>query len=144
MRAPTAGFRCSEPVPTGAPGRLALAEVGWQVHLEDPLLAEHKLCGRQRAFTPVHSSRLLLQRWALWQELTPDLASVRSLATLYLEVRRAKCRFSSADLGPAASGMQRGHLDCVGWVLQHRALDGASSGAARSQPIGRCPLGRGW
>jgi len=123
--------------PAGALAALALAEVGWQVHLEDPLSAV-QLLRRQRAYALSHSSRLLLQRLGLWQELTPDLAPFRSLQLCDLEVG-GRVPFSSADLGPAARHSPA--ANSVGWVLQHRPLMELLLERLESNPCVRLALG---
>jgi len=125
--------------PTGCLAALALAQVGWQVHLYDPLDAP-ALLGRQRAYALTHSSASLLDRLGLWQALKPRLVPFSSLE-LWDQGTGRQCHFSGDDLG---QGQRRGRaasgdLDCaatvlttgpgsarageaVGWISQHGPL----------------------
>ena len=101
--------------PTGALTALALADAGWQVELCDPLEAA-ALQGRNRAYALTHSSRDLLQRLGLWDELLPALAPFRRLE-LCDRATHLQVPFTASDLSWLGEGDQP-----VGWILQHRAL----------------------
>jgi len=104
--------------PTGALAALALASVGWEVELEDPL-APQALLERSRAYALTHSSRQLLRKLKLWNELAADLVPFRSLQLCDLELGE-RVPFDCSDLGGAGRG--RPAAEAVGWVLQHRPL----------------------
>jgi len=104
--------------PTGALAALALSSVGWDVELEDPL-PPATLLERSRAYALSHSSRLLLQRLGLWNELAPDLTPFRSLQLCDLELGE-RVPIDCTDLGTAARRVPAS--DAVGWILQHRQL----------------------
>ena len=113
--------------PTGCLAALALAQVGWQVHLHDPLDASG-LLRRQRAYALTHSSFGLLDRLGLWQMLEPQLVPFSSLE-LWDQGTGRQCQFNAADLGPgrrpggAASGADAdAEAEAVGWIVQHGPL----------------------
>ncbi len=135
--------------PTGCLAALALAQVGWQVHLCDPLDAPG-LLGRQRAYALTHSSFALLDRLGLWQALEPQLVPFASLE-LWDQATGRQSHFTAADLGrgrrrqPGPFGAQdaaaadgaRGpgsgasgttgprsgdRGEAVGWIVQHGPL----------------------
>jgi 2-octaprenyl-6-methoxyphenol hydroxylase len=97
--------------PTGALTALALAEAGWRVSLHDPLSAD-ALQRRQRAYAFTHSSRELLERLGLWNELLPSLVPFRRLR-LRDVAAAGTVVFDPADL-PGA--------DAVGWIGAHQPL----------------------
>jgi len=103
--------------PTGALTALALAAAGWRVSLHDPLPAE-QLRHRSRAYAFTHSSRRLLQRLDLWQELQPLLAPFRRLR-LQDQGTRQGVVFDTADLGTALAGDPG---SAVGWIGLHDPL----------------------
>lgn len=115
--------------PTGALAALALAEAGWLVELEDPLTAS-QLLARNRAYALTHSSRRLLERLQLWEELAPALAPFRALELHDLELG-LQVPFTARDLGRraaspstavASTGSASSGDDAVGWVVRHTPL----------------------
>ncbi len=122
--------------PTGALTALALAEVGWCVELEDPL-GDEQLLQRSRAYALTHSSRRILERLDLWQELGLDLIPFRSLQLRDLELD-CSVPFGLADLGPATRDGEG--PQAVGWVLQHRPLMACLLGRLRQHPSVRLRL----
>ena len=64
--------------PTGSLLALGLANFGYTVHLYDPLSSD-QICSRSRAYALTHSSRRLLTRLGLWDELSPFLSPFRTL-----------------------------------------------------------------
>ncbi|KEF40817.1 MAG: 2-octaprenyl-6-methoxyphenol 4-monooxygenase [Cyanobium sp. CACIAM 14] len=97
--------------PTGALAALALAEAGWGVTLRDPL-PPTELQRRQRAYAFTHSSRELLQRLDLWNELLPSLSPFRRLRLRDVAAERTVI-FGPADLADA---------EAVGWIGSHQPL----------------------
>ena len=126
--------------PTGCLAALALAQVGWEVHLDDPLDAS-MLLRRQRAYALTHSSMGLLDRLGLGQALAPQLVPFSSLELMDQGTGR-QCHFSGADLGQrgrrrrswpfgvsepvaalgAADPGSGGEGEAVGWIVQHGPL----------------------
>ena len=136
--------------PTGCLAALALAQVGWQVQLCDPLDAS-QLLRRQRAYALTHSSFGLLNRLGLWQGLAPGLVPFGSLE-LWDQGTGRQSHFSAADLGqwgrqrrpwplgapdpvaalgaagPGSAGPgsgspgSEGEGKAVGWIVQHGPL----------------------
>ena len=131
--------------PTGCLAALALAQVGWHVHLYDPLDAP-ALLGRQRAYALTHSSASFLDRLGLWQALEPRLVPFTSLE-LWDQGTGRQCHFSTADLGqgqgrsrsrgrgragtgdpvraaaaPTAEPGSARAGEAVGWISQHGPL----------------------
>lgn len=126
--------------PTGCLAALALAQVGWEVYLDDPLEAP-VLLRRQRAYALTHSSMGLLDRLCLAQALAPQLVPFSSLELMDQGTGR-QCHFSGADLGQggrrrrswplgaaepvaalgAAGPGSGGEGEAVGWIVQHGPL----------------------
>ena len=124
--------------PTGCLAALALAQVGWEVQLDDPLELP-VLLRRQRAYALTHSSKGLLDRLGLGQALGPQLVPFSSLELMDQGTGR-QCHFSSADLGQrrrrpwpfgaaeplaalgAAGPGSGGEGEAVGWIVQHGPL----------------------
>lgn len=103
--------------PTGALAALAMADAGWSVSLHDPLDVT-ALCARERAYALTQSSRRLLQRLRLWNEIEPGLSPFRLLHLCDLGAG-AGLDFTPADLPDAASRAVGGPL---GWIARHRSL----------------------
>ena len=101
--------------PTGSLLALGLANFGYTVHLYDPLSSD-QICSRSRAYALTHSSRRLLTRLGLWDELSPFLSPFR---TLGLEDRgiNQSVNFTELDLQLANRSSQ-----AVGWILDHCSL----------------------
>ena len=101
--------------PTGSLLALGLAQLGFQVILQDPLRVED-LMARSRAYALTHSSRRLLNELGLWDALGSDLIPFRSLD---LQDRELKARvvFTPDDL---AGGNRL--VPAIGWILDHRPL----------------------
>ena len=109
--------------PSGCLTALALAQVGWQVHLYDPQDAVG-LQRRQRAYALTHSSFGLLDRLGLWQGLLPQLVPFSNLE-LWDQGTGRQCHFSNADLGQGGrrgGGITGAGGDAVGWIVQHGPL----------------------
>lgn len=115
--------------PTGSLAALALAEAGWRVQLHDPLGPE-QLQGRSRAYALTQSSRRLLQRLGLWEELEPSLAPFRRLQ-LQDQGCGAAVAFTAADL-PAATAEPLSHP--IGWIARHGPLMAVLLGRLRQLP----------
>ena len=64
--------------PTGSLLAICLANFGYSVHLYDPLNAE-QICSRSRAYALTHSSRRLLTRLGLWNDVLPFLSPFKTL-----------------------------------------------------------------
>jgi 2-octaprenyl-6-methoxyphenol hydroxylase len=103
--------------PTGALAALALAQVGWRVQLCDPL-SRVALLDRSRAYALNHSSRRLLRRLGLWEELQQEFVPFRELQLRDLG-SGADTAFTSPDLGPHLEAAAAG---CLGWIARHRPL----------------------
>ena len=101
--------------PTGSLLALGLSNSGYSIHLYDPLSAD-QICSRSRAYALTHSSRRLLTRLGLWDELYPFLSPFK---TLSLEDRgiNQSVNFTDLDLHPANRSSQS-----VGWILDHCSL----------------------
>ena len=101
--------------PTGSLLAFGLANFGYSIHLFDPLNAD-QICSRSRAYALTQSSRRLLTRLGLWDELLPYLSPFK---TLSLEDRGIdqSVNFTELDLHSANRPSQS-----VGWILDHCAL----------------------
>jgi 2-octaprenyl-6-methoxyphenol hydroxylase len=101
--------------PTGSLLALGLANFGYSIYLYDPLNAD-QICSRSRAYALTQSSRRLLTRLDLWDELFPFLSPFK---TLSLEDRgiNQSVNFTESDLHSANRSSQS-----VGWILDHSAL----------------------
>ncbi|MEB3235714.1 MAG: FAD-dependent monooxygenase [Cyanobacteriota bacterium] len=97
--------------PTGALAALALADAGWRVQLQDPLNAQ-RLLARRRAYALTHSSRSLLERLGLWQQLSSQLIPFEQLQLCDLGSGAPSTCFSATELG----------LPAVGWIANHGDL----------------------
>lgn len=105
--------------PTGALTALALADAGWSVSLCDPLTAE-ALQARSRAYAFTHSSRRLLERLDLWQDLAGVLVPFERLKLLDGALGRW-VGFDRGDLAKGSTG-SGGAEAAVGWIGRHRDL----------------------
>ena len=101
--------------PTGSLLALALGIRGCQVTLFDPHSAS-TLCRRSRAYALTHSSRGLLQRLELWEDLQADLAPFSKLCVEDRELQR-RIFFTVEDLSRT-----NGAQGAVGWILDHQPL----------------------
>ncbi|MFN7899962.1 MAG: FAD-dependent monooxygenase [Synechococcaceae cyanobacterium] len=103
--------------PTGSLLALALASVGWRVTLRDPLSPE-QLLARRRAYAFNASSRRLLQRLDLWQDVQPLLVP---FTRLWLEDGGTGqgLGFGLDDLPDRTGVAQRA---AIGWIGQHGPL----------------------
>ncbi|MFM9046660.1 MAG: FAD-dependent monooxygenase, partial [Cyanobium sp.] len=113
--------------PTGALAALALADAGWRVNLVDPSTPT-QLLGRSRAYAFTHSSRRLLQRLGLWDQVAPVLQPFDRLDLEDLGARQGS-RFTPSDLGRAPSAPQ-----AVGWIGEHGRLMGVLLQQLESRP----------
>jgi 2-octaprenyl-6-methoxyphenol hydroxylase len=118
--------------PTGALTALALAEAGWRVSLHDPL-SPADLQRRQRAYAFTHSSRELLQRLDLWNELLPALAPFR----------RLRLRDGATGRTVGFDPPDRTGADAVGWIGAHRPLMALLLRRLARHPAVRLALGEG-
>lgn len=122
--------------PTGALTALALAAAGWTVSLHDPLSAQ-QLRQRSRAYAFTHSSRRLLLRLGLWQDLLPALVPFHHLRLEDQGTQRGVV-VDTADLGrrlasePGAS---------VGWIGLHEPLMDLLLQKLQGDPAVRLQLG---
>jgi 2-octaprenyl-6-methoxyphenol hydroxylase len=103
--------------PTGALAALALVQAGWRVQLRDPC-SRQALLERSRAYALNHSSRRLLRRLGLWEELQRGFVPFRHLQLRDLG-SGADTAFTSPDLGPHLDAAAGG---CLGWIALHRPL----------------------
>ena len=101
--------------PTGCMVALALAKHNQRVVLFDPQ-ASDALTARSRAYAITHSSRRLMQRLGLWDELLNDLVAFEQLDLRDLAADR-QVLFLADDLALK----NRGHSG-IGWILDHRPL----------------------
>ena len=101
--------------PTGCMVALALAHQNQRVVLFDPQNSE-ALTARSRAYAITHSSRRLMQRLGVWDELRKDLVAFEQLDLRDLAAGR-QVLFVSDDLAEK----NRGHHG-IGWILDHRPL----------------------
>ncbi len=101
--------------PTGSLLAIGLANFGYPIHLFDPLSAD-QICSRSRAYALTHSSRRLLTRLGLWNELLPFLSPFK---TLSLEDRgiNQSVNFTESDLHSSNRSSRT-----VGWILDHAVL----------------------
>ncbi|ABI45381.1 FAD-dependent monooxygenase [Synechococcus sp. CC9311] len=101
--------------PTGSLLAIGLANFGYPIHLFDPLSAD-QICSRSRAYALTHSSRRLLTRLGLWNELFPFLSPFK---TLSLEDRgiNQSVNFTESDLHSSNRSSRT-----VGWILDHAVL----------------------
>ncbi len=101
--------------PTGSLLAIGLANFGYPIHLFDPLSAD-QICSRSRAYALTHSSRRLLTRLGLWNELLPFLSPFK---TLSLEDRgiNQSVNFTESDLHLSNQSSRT-----VGWILDHAVL----------------------
>ena len=101
--------------PTGCMVALALAHQNQRVVLFDPQNSE-ALTARSRAYAITHSSRRLMQRLGVWNELRKDLVAFEQLDLRDLAAGH-QVLFVSDDLAEK----NRGHHG-IGWILDHRPL----------------------
>ena len=101
--------------PTGCMVALALAHQNQRVFLFDPQNSE-ALAARSRAYAITHSSRRLMQRLGVWDELRKDLVAFEQLDLRDLAAGH-QVLFVSDDLAEK----NRGHHG-IGWILDHRPL----------------------
>ena len=101
--------------PTGCMVALALAHQNQRVVLFDPQNSE-ALTARSRAYAITHSSRRLMQRLDVWDQLGKDLVAFEQLDLRDLAAGR-QVLFVSDDLAEK----NRGHHG-IGWILDHRPL----------------------
>ena len=101
--------------PTGCMVALALAHQNQRVVLFDPQNSE-ALTARSRAYAITHSSRRLMQRLDVWDELGKDLVAFEQLDLRDLAAGR-QVLFLADDLALK----NRGHSG-IGWILDHRPL----------------------
>ena len=101
--------------PTGCMVALALAHQNQRVVLFDPQNSE-ALTARSRAYAITHSSRRLMQRLDVWDQLGKDLVAFEQLDLRDLAADR-QVLFVSDDLAEK----NRGHHG-IGWILDHRPL----------------------
>ncbi len=101
--------------PTGCMVALALAQQNQRVVLFDPQTSD-ALTARSRAYAITHSSRRLMQRLGLWDELHKDLVPFEQLDLRDLGADR-QVLFVAEDLAEK----NRGHRG-IGWILDHRPL----------------------
>ncbi|MGB1416247.1 MAG: FAD-dependent monooxygenase [Synechococcus sp.] len=101
--------------PTGSLAALALAEQGCFVVLRD-LQPATALQSRSRAYAITHSSRRLLRRLGLWEDLSSDLIPFERL-DLRDQATQRRAVFRLEDL----SESNRRH-GAIGWILDHRPL----------------------
>ena len=101
--------------PTGCMTALALAQLNRRVVVFDPQ-ASDALRSRSRAYAITHSSRRLMQRLGLWDELLNDLVAFEQLDLRDLAAGR-QVLFLADDLALK----NRGHSG-IGWILDHRPL----------------------
>ena len=101
--------------PTGCMVALALAHQNQRVVLFDPQNSE-ALTARSRAYAITHSSRRLMQRLGVWNELRKDLVAFEQLDLRDLAAGH-QVLFVSDDLAEE----NRGHHG-IGWILDHRPL----------------------
>ena len=101
--------------PTGCMVALALAHQNQRVVLFDPQNSE-ALAARSRAYAITHSSRRLMQRLGVWDELRKDLVAFEQLDLRDLAAGH-QVLFVSDDLAEK----NRGHHG-IGWILDHRPL----------------------
>ena len=101
--------------PTGSLLAIGLANFGYSIHLFDPLSTD-QICSRSRAYALTHSSRRLLTRLGLWNELIPFLSPFK---TLSLEDRgiNQSVNFTESDLHLSNRSSRT-----VGWILDHAVL----------------------
>jgi 2-octaprenyl-6-methoxyphenol hydroxylase len=122
--------------PTGSLAALALAEAGWQVQLHDPLTPE-QLQARSRAYALTQSSRRLLQRLGLWDQLEPALVPFNRLH-LQDQGCGAAVGFTPADLPVVASERPQGP---IGWIARHGPLMAVLVERLQQQPAVELRLG---
>ena len=101
--------------PTGCMTALALAQLNQRVVVFDPQASDALRC-RSRAYAITHSSRRLMQRLGLWDELLNDLVAFEQLDLRDLAAGR-QVLFLADDLALK----NRGHSG-IGWILDHRPL----------------------
>ena len=101
--------------PTGSLLALGLAQQGHQVLLCDQL-PRAELAARSRAYALTHSSRRLLRRLHIWDQLKPFLAPFESLR-LDDRVLGLTAWFRRRDLRLGNRG-----FEAIGWILDHRPL----------------------
>ena len=108
-------FRIVGAGPTGALLALGLAQQGFDVLLCDRLTRD-QILQRSRAYAITQSSRRLLQRLDLWDELSAHLTPFRSLRLEDCAIRRSTW-FTLSDLRAANRPS-----NAIGWILDHRPL----------------------
>ena len=101
--------------PTGSLLALSLNQLGCNVSLYD-LKSFDELINRSRAYALTHSSRKILQRLDLWNELKNEFNAFSSL-TVKDDVINDEIDFKSIDLKKDLRNYKQ-----IGWILDHRTL----------------------
>ena len=116
---------------------ICLGRRGLDVTLCDPKPRED-LSAKSRAYALTHSSRRLLERLSLWEDLQKDLIPFRQLR---LEDRRLCCTawFNVDDL-PSHNR----YSDAIGWILDHKALMACLFRRLVAEPSLQLQLGHGF
>ena len=115
MTGSLAPIRINGAGPTGSLLAIGLANVGYSIHLFDPLSAD-QICSRSRAYALTHSSRRFLTRLGLWNELAPFLSPFKTLSLEDRAINRT-VDFTESDLHSSNRSSR-----AVGWILDHTSL----------------------
>ena len=93
--------------PTGCIAALGLADAGWKVVLNDPLSVQ-QLSSRSRAYALTHSSKSLLTKIGIWQDLIKDSQAFKTLQLSDSSNHKSVCfHQNNQDLG---------------WIINHPNL----------------------
>ncbi len=101
--------------PTGCLLALSLAQKGCKVNICDPLSIDSITC-KSRAYALTQSSRLLLQKLQLWEQLLPYLCSFSKLTLEDCEIQKSVI-FNCLDLSCLNQ-----QSDAIGWIIEHKFL----------------------
>jgi len=101
--------------PTGLLLANSLAKLNINVHIYD-LLSKDQLLVKDKTYAITHSSKLILEKFDIWNQLEPHIYSFKSLLISDSFIRKSSL-FSSNDLPSDLS-----YSDDIGWVVKHSVL----------------------
>ena len=101
--------------PTGSMLAISLASIGFRTTLVD-ISQKLEIMSRSRAYAITHSSRILLQKLDLWDEIKEILHPFNNLSIID-DVLSYQLTLNTNDLN-----IRNRHHSSLGWILDHREL----------------------